>query len=372
MEARLQFQSQKTPARPPRGLCAGGPRRKGARGVASTSLDTGEQVGKSADYYATHKAINARLVKTLRKISRHEDANAVEGCHCSFFRWSCSPHAHKWVRPESSCQFKLCAFDMRTRAQRMVARFSSHFELFLNPRYIVLSQRNCEQYDLKEGLAALWQAFTRLRHRKIWKRVRGAVAVLEITFNRENSTWHPHLNVLVDSLYLPQAELLREWVECTEGEGTSGVWIERADRSTLKELFKYVTKLVDFVDLPEAVKLFLAATHNHRFIRTYGEYYGMERDDEEGKPLACPDCGSTEVHRDGRAWPEQLWLDDGGVLREARLLSEAWWRGHDAGESPPLHLVAPEKPVLQQTRIEFLPSPAERCAHTRELLAAGD
>ncbi len=372
MEARLQFQSQKTPARPPRGLCAGGPRRKGARGVASTSLDTGEQVGKSADYYATHKAINARLVKTLRKLSRHEDANAVEGCHCSFLGWKCDG-GHRWARPMQSCQFKLCAFDMRARAQRLVGKFGAYFSVFLNPRYIVLSKKNCEFYDLKEGIVSLWAAFTRLRHRKVWKRVRGAVAVLEVTFNRQNSTWHPHLNILVDSQFLPQSDLLAEWNDVCEGQASAGVWIERADRSTLPELFKYVTKLVDFVDNAEAVKQFLSATKMLRFIRTYGEYYGFELDDEERRELTCPDCGSSKVEKTGRVWPEQLWLDDGGVLRWAKQVHDSWWLQHGAGdESPPLHLSAPEKAAFEQKRLVFLPVGPEKCAYTRPLLAAGD
>jgi hypothetical protein len=181
------------------------------------------------------------------------------------------------------------------------------------------------------------------------------VAVLEVTFNRETRCWHPHLNVLVDGPYMPQADLLAEWTVITEGEGVAGVWIEQATADTLPELFKYVTKLVDFVEDVDAVREFLRGTKGLRFVRTYGEYYGFEVEGEKGA-LKCPDCGSTVVHRVGYMDAEQLWRDGFGVLR-FDLPGAEWPPGQARGvenKSEDFVLSAPLLPSVERLRIDFV------------------
>jgi hypothetical protein len=312
------------------------------------------QENKSADRHDTHREMNSKLEKTLTRLGMHLAADQVHNCHNTFIGWGCD-HAHRWARPASSCQFKLCAFDMRARSARLVGKFRVFFESFVSPRYLVLSMRSCDLYELKEGIAALFAAFERLRHRRIWKQVRGAVAVLEVTFNRETRCWHPHLNVLVDGPYMPQADLLAEWTVITEGAGVAGVWIEQATADTLPELFKYVTKLVDFVEDVDAVREFLRGTKGLRFVRTYGEYYGFEVEDEKGA-LKCPDCGSTVVHRVGYMDAEQLWLDGFGVLR-FDLPGAEWPPGQARGvenKSADFVLSAPLLPSVEPRRIDFV------------------
>lgn len=201
-------------------------------------------------------------------------------------------------------------------------KFGPTLEHLADPRYIVLTVENCPLKELARGLDELSSAFERLRHSKLWVKVRGAVAVLEITYNEAAQAWHPHLNVLLDGPFIVKADLDAVWLRSTRGKGQI-TWIERADRQTLFELMKYVTKLSDFVHIPEAVEWFLIATHGRRFIRTYGSLYRLKPAELDGEAetiekaeASCPDCRCRQVQE----LPLVLGIDDvffdgNGVLR---------------------------------------------------------
>ena len=198
-------------------------------------------------------------------------------------------------------------------------KFGPILESLRDPRYLVLTVENCPLQELGRGLDDLFSAFERLRHSKLWAEVRGAVAVLEITYNQEAQTWHPHINVVVDSPFIVKTDLDAVWFRSTEGEGRI-TWIERADRRTIFELMKYVTKLSDFVHIPEAVEWFLVATHGRRFIRTYGSLYRLKladgAEDGEDDQTSCPDCGCHEVQELPLALRiDDVFFDGAGVLR---------------------------------------------------------
>lgn len=193
------------------------------------------------------------------------------------------------------------------------------------PKYLVLSMRNCPLNELRHGINELFLAFERLRHSKTWAGVRGALAVLELTFNEEERTWHPHLNVIFDGPYISKPQLDEAWIRSTQGDGCI-TWIERADRHTVHELLKYITKLADFVHIPDAVAWFLRATRGKRFIRTYGSLYRLklEEVDSQGQNEGqggCPDCGSRDVRVFSTSLQRHdVHFDDSGVLRcRARL-----------------------------------------------------
>lgn len=284
---------------------------RGGRGVGWSELYL-IQEHKSASPVSKYKKINATLEKSLRFAGLDRIANRLSACHKDFDGWTCK-HGHVWARPVRSCQVRLCAFEMRAKAMRLIHRFEPFFEKLVSPKYLVLSERNCEFNDLDGGISRLWAAFTKLRHSKLWRQVRGAIAVLEVTYNRALKTWHPHLNVLFEGPYIVQSELVSAWQRATRGVGRS-VWIEKADKETLPELFKYVTKVSDFMDVPDAVSIFLFATRGVRFVRTYGEFYAAELEGES-EPVVCPDCGTAEVHRVKRLFPIQVFEDAHGQLR---------------------------------------------------------
>lgn len=267
--------------------------------------------------------VQAVLVGSLRKIGKplfDRLADEVSQCHRWFQGHRCT-EGHAWATPGFSCRLRLCPFEMRARSMAALHKFGDVLARLKEPRYLVLTVENCALEELRRGIDDLFAAFERLRHSHLWTSVRGALAVLEVTFNESAVTWHPHLNIIFEGEYISKSELDAVWFRATRGRGRI-TWIQRADRRTVLELLKYVTKLLDFVHKPEAVEWFLKGTYRKRFIRTYGSLYGLklEEDTREGRGddprLTCPDCGC----RDLETLPAPLRLDDvyfdtSGVLR---------------------------------------------------------
>ncbi|HEV2379542.1 MAG TPA: protein rep [Terriglobia bacterium] len=222
-----------------------------------------------------------------------------------------------------SCGVRLCPFEMRKRSMRAYYRFKKIIAELEDPRYIVLSMRNWALHELRAGIRELFASFGRLRRSALWHdSAKGALAALEVTFNEKTLTWHPHLNILIEGKFIDQDVLAAAWRKAARDEGLILPFIEKADAGTAKELVKYITKLVEFVHIPEAVGAFIDATKRARFLRTYGCLYGLKIEDEEdsenGKdPLtACPDCGSKEVVRLRKCFSQDdVYFDGKGVLR---------------------------------------------------------
>jgi len=63
---------------------------------------------------------------------------------------------------------------------------------------LTLTVRNCAPTDLKQTLQAMTRAFKRLQQRKFWKEnIMGYARHLEITYNAETNTMHPHYHILL-------------------------------------------------------------------------------------------------------------------------------------------------------------------------------
>jgi hypothetical protein len=189
-------------------------------------------------------------------------------------------------------------------------------------RYVVFAERNSK--NLQQGIRSLYAAWDRLRRSVRWKRkVRGSIAVLEVTYNKKKQTWHPHLNVLFEGEYFPFEELRQAWTKATLGRGRTA-HIKRATPGTEFELIKYTLKIVEekqvpegkvyelLIDDPLALDEFLSAVYGVRRIRTYGTFRLMNIVDEDGGEIEvekeiCPDCGTD------------CWIDAGPVSRKEQI-----------------------------------------------------
>jgi Replication protein len=268
-------------------------------------------------------ALQASLVASLEKVGRRKLAFAVQQCHTSFRGWQCKPCHSPWAQATFSCSVRLCPWEMRKRSARARHQFDKLITHLSDPRYIVLSMRNCGLHELRSGIQMLVESFGRLRRSVLWKAsVKGALVTLEVTFKEKTKTWHPHLNILTEGngKFIQQDALAAAWRNAARDEGLILPFIKKADSGTARELLKYITKLADFVHIPEAVGAFLDSTRKTRFLRTYGCFYGLKlsEDDEAGAEtvLTCPDCGSKDVIPLRRCFSrDDVYLDGAGRLR---------------------------------------------------------
>jgi len=156
--------------------------------------------------------------------------------------------------------------------------------------------------------------------------VPGGLRALDITFNPDAYTWHPHLHALVDLPWLDWAELRDTWQASTchrpgcrhgadpECGGSWMVWISsvptdpEARQAALREVLKYVAKPAGIIDTddPDVLGEFLWATRARRMVAGFGTLHRLGdpefEPDAEGVllrvgemgvrvPTHCPHCG---------------------------------------------------------------------------------
>jgi hypothetical protein len=262
----------------------------------------------------------------------------LAACHRTFRHWRCENN-HDWAEAENSCSLRICPHCSHRRSLILAGRMKKAVVGRSGLRYVVLAEVNTA--DLKTGIASLFRSWTRLRQSVRWKRkVKGCVLALEVTRNREEGTWHPHLNLLIEGDYFPFEELNQLWLKATKGKGHTS-FIRAADAGTVRELIKYVTKLSDLIADPPALSEFLTAIDSLRLLRTYGSFFRLTVDDEENPGVCCPDCEKAglspgSIVRLGYVAAHQIALDFEGVLRISKPNSQVDHEIRDAIAFPPV------------------------------------
>ncbi len=88
------------------------------------------------------------------------------------------------------------------------------------PAHLVLTVRNRAAGELNDIWRFLEQSFAKLRHRREYRKLRG-ICGRGYTWNGEKQTWHGHLHIVIDSVWLNADRLRAAWETITRGEGLS-------------------------------------------------------------------------------------------------------------------------------------------------------
>lgn len=269
------------------------------------------------------------------------------------------------VIPQSCC-VRTCPDCEAARQAKAVAAYAGAFEA-LDPervRFLTLTLVNAARGELAAGLDRLSSALARLQRRALWRGgrcrpgpcqscgarrkdhgdadhdylpacamppdpdrpgwqlphapVTAAMCSLEVTYNAERKTWHPHAHLLIEGDYLPQDELARAWAALT-GDSRI-VWIESvrqraADRwggdvkAALRELLKYAAKPTPaFLAADDGGVLaeLLVALRGRHLTATSGALRGVVVEDDSADldlVLVLPDNPDQEPYRAPRVCP---------------------------------------------------------------------
>ncbi len=266
---------------------------------------------------ASGLALASKTAEDLRLAGFHSKADKLAGCHTTFTAYRCQ-NRHTHARPNYSCHLPVCPFCAGER-KRSLSRHVALLRSAPDCKFVVLSGRSVPLGALDAGLRVLWRWFGKLRKRSIWEKTTATLVTLEITFNANCKTWHPHLNVIFLGPPIPYGELRQTWRDIS-GDAT-GVHIQRVLPSSMDTLLDYIRKPFDLRTIaghPDAVGEFVLATGRRRFIRSYGSLYGLKRDRAK-HPRCCPDCGTTNLHALGRVSFASILRDHRGVYRVMAL-----------------------------------------------------
>jgi hypothetical protein len=272
-----------------------------------------------------------------------KDVERVRECQTSWMGFRAACCQSRSVAVPIGCNHRLCPLCNAFRAEHYRSRVRSLFEDIANPQLLTLTVPNCQRLTSEtiRVLRTRLRSFLRL-HKGF---LLGGVYSIEITFNREARTWHPHIHALVDvndeRKKLPYWEFCErkwklefDWLCLTQGRITPGKrhwrkgdfeeWVAgvdprrhggrysrlghrrtvdlrtvTCDKKASYEVLKYITKAAAFVDDHRAVAEFLAAVKGVRAIQTFGSCYGFKIDDPPVEAHLKCECGANKFEKIG-------------------------------------------------------------------------
>ena len=171
------------------------------------------------------------------------------------------------------CHDRFCKPCAAARS-RIVARNVADLLEDQPARHITFTLKH-RKATLAEQIDRLYAAYRRLRQRQLWKdRVDGAAAMLEVTWNDDNHTWHPHLHVIAVGGFIPLGDLRAAWLGVTGDSHIVDIKLVRNAKATASYVAKYATKSIDsdLTNYPGPLKEAILALKGRRAIVTSGSW----------------------------------------------------------------------------------------------------
>lgn len=224
----------------------------------NTTLDYQSQVQKTLRKCEVKRKLNESVIEWLFNKQLNEYAYALEDCATVIGFTNIADVAH--VTKANFCRKRLCNICAWRRQSRFTAQTFPVMQILQSRGYrfifATLTVPNVPLEKLQDTINLLMSSYDRLlKHRKVKRSWLGKVRALEVTYNREGQTFHPHIHILVavrneyfndNSLYITVDEFRDYWEESLQTTYDYPLQVdiravdneERATVETLKYTFK--------------------------------------------------------------------------------------------------------------------------------------
>jgi len=258
------------------------------------------------EFWRTQSVHKHIVAAKLRQAGLEDTASKLDNCHTYYTVCQCT-QCRKVRKFPNRCDLFCCpecqsslAADRRKQVDWWVAEVRQ-------PKHVVLTLKNTATLS-RSDVVRLRSDFGRLRRRKFCRNWNGGFYSIEVT--NEGRGWHLHLHALVDSPWIDQLELAKQWASVTRGRGRIVKAHAARPGSFVSETAKYVVKgnmLAAWS--PAQIKMFVQAFQNLRIFGVFGSLYGKRTEFAEWiaelksvRPRCS--CGSCEV----KYYSEVEWL----------------------------------------------------------------
>lgn len=226
--------------------------------INNTTLGFDSQVQKTLRKCEIKRKMNESVIEWLYKKQLNEYAYALEDCATVVGFTDIANVAH--ITKANFCRKRLCNICAWRRQSRFTAQTFPVLQILQSRGYrfifATLTVPNVPLEELQSTIDLLMTSYDRLlKHRKIKRAWHGKIRALEVTYNREHQTFHPHIHVLVavrneyfndNSLYITVDEFRDYWEESLQTSYDFPLQVdiravdneERAMVETLKYTFK--------------------------------------------------------------------------------------------------------------------------------------
>ena len=206
------------------------------------------------------------------------------------------------------CKNRWCMVCNRIRIAKNINGYVPQLDTLTDPQFLTLTIPNVPRGDLRpalRGMVNAWTAIYKKLHRqsqKIKIKLRG-IRKLECTYNAEQDTYHPHFHFIVEHKAVAETIMLH-WLNIFPNASPAAQKISPANSNSIKELFKYFTKIVTkgSVYIPAMDQIF-QAIRGFRVYQPFGiQAVNDEPDDLEAITLEENFESLAWWHWNGRDW----------------------------------------------------------------------
>lgn len=163
------------------------------------------------------------------------------------------------------CKVRLCPMCAWRRSLKIFGQVSKVMDCVeenYNYKYIflTLTVKNCYGEDLKDTLDQMTKGFNKMTRRKQFETsIKGYFRSLEVTYNKEEDTYHPHFHLILavnksyfddNRIYISQKGWTSLWQDCIGVDYIPIVDVRRLRKNKGKEVAevaKYTVKSEDFI-----------------------------------------------------------------------------------------------------------------------------
>lgn len=228
-----------------------------------------------------------------------------------------------WQHPRiegGRCEKRWCTSCNRIQTAERITRYMPAIEAMPNPHMVTLTVPNVPGRELAKTISSMGKALTRIlsnhrasrsqnRKSTVGLRPMQLLRKMECTYNARRNDFHPHLHLVINDADNANF-LLTRWLRQHPTARAVAQDARPADAGSLKELFKYFTKVIQTSKgsatiYPRAIDCMFTALRGKQVFKTSGI---------EARPLARPDAPPDTVigrelhsgreiraHWDGRA-----------------------------------------------------------------------
>lgn len=215
--------------------------------------------------WRSHKMDTQQLAESYKRL-RNNKFYYVENCG-TFLEFKRFDDGYLKLHRANFCKVRLCPMCSWRRSLKIfhqVSKIMNEIDLQKNKFiFLTLTCKNVESEKLTETLDELLKAFNLLSKRKRFKKsVLGWFRCLEVTYNSDEDTFHPHIHCVLtvpayyfklSEYYISQDDWTKLWQSCLNIKYTPIVDVRKFRKSKrgigkeVAEVSKYAVKTTDYL-----------------------------------------------------------------------------------------------------------------------------
>lgn len=286
-------------------------------------------------------------VKVANLMKAYDPERAARINECGTYLEFHREENHMTLKRANFCRERMCPMCQWRRSIKLAVQSDKIYRILTDQGYkhvfVTLTIRNCNADELTDTVKKLQYGFRRYRNTVQYiNAVRGAYSAIEITYNEEENSYHPHIHALFtverdyfsSHDYIKHEDLMKAWRKVMRLDYDPQVQIEvvrqkenQTITSACVELCKYPAKTAE-LNRSDVLKTIDYALRGRRIINWYGIVADVRKkldldDIEQGNLINTDEAAATAEAAGGMEKVVYVWRYGVYTPMNAERLEEA-------------------------------------------------